>query len=163
MHDARALIDMGDEAVRRLARRGYTLELSSLESLQSRRSQSIRTANELRAESKRVAQEVQKTARAGGDVSALKDTARKLKEQFRDEPFHLVSVFLSVGEGTLAEHLNEVVRGYPELMLGSYPELANPEYKVKVTLESKDRTYMERALGDFLARLPASVVVRIQQ
>jgi len=86
-----------------------------------------------------------------------------LKEQFRDEPFHLVSVFLSVGEGTLAEHLNEVVRGYPELMLGSYPELANPEYKVKVTLESKDRTYMERALGDFLARLPASVVVRIQQ
>src|SRR6266581_7797987 len=82
-----------------------------------------------------------------------------LKEQFRDEPFHLVSVFLSVGEGTLAEHLNEVVRGYPELMLGSYPELANPEYKVKVTLESKDRTYMEQALGDFLARLPASVVV----
>jgi len=61
MHDARALIDMGDEAVRRLARRGYTLDLSSLESLQSRRSQSIRTANELRAESKRVAQEVQKT------------------------------------------------------------------------------------------------------
>ncbi len=86
-----------------------------------------------------------------------------LKEQFRDEPFHLVSVFLSVGEGMLAEHLNEVVRGYPALMLGSYPELANPEYKVKVTLESKDRTYMERALGDFLARLPASVVVRIQK
>jgi molybdenum cofactor synthesis domain-containing protein len=86
-----------------------------------------------------------------------------LKEQFRDEPFHLASVFLSVGEGMLAEHLNEVVRGYPALMLGSYPELANPEYKVKVTLESKDRTYMEQALGDFLARLPASVVVRIQK
>ena len=35
MHDARALIDMGDEAVRRLARRGYTLDLSLLENLQS--------------------------------------------------------------------------------------------------------------------------------
>lgn len=42
MHDARALIDMGDEAVRRLARRGHTLDLSSLESLQSRRSRSAR-------------------------------------------------------------------------------------------------------------------------
>ncbi len=86
-----------------------------------------------------------------------------LKEQFRDEPFHLASVFLSVGEGTLAEHLNEVVRSYPLLMLGSYPELANPEYKVKVTFESKDRAYMERALEDFLGRLPVSTVVRIQK
>ena len=72
MHDARALIDMGDEAVRRLARRGYTLDLSLLENLQSRRNQSIRTADELRAESKKVAAEVQKAAKAG-DVSALKD------------------------------------------------------------------------------------------
>jgi streptomycin 6-kinase len=30
MHDARALIDMGAEAVRRLARRGYSLDLSVL-------------------------------------------------------------------------------------------------------------------------------------
>lgn len=37
MHDARALIDLGTEAVRELARRGYSLDLSSLEELQSRR------------------------------------------------------------------------------------------------------------------------------
>ncbi len=54
MHDARALIEMGDEAVRRLARRGYTLDLSALEDLLSRRNKSIQTADELRAESKRV-------------------------------------------------------------------------------------------------------------
>ncbi|WP_404815562.1 serine--tRNA ligase [Streptomyces thermolineatus] len=84
MHDPRVLIDMGDEAVRRLARRGYSLDFSSLESLWTQRNQSIRAADELRAESKRIAQDVQRTAKAGRDISALKDTARKLKEQIRE-------------------------------------------------------------------------------
>ena len=86
-----------------------------------------------------------------------------LKERFRDVPFHLASVFVSVGEGSLAEHLNGLLERHPELLLGSYPEFSNPEYKVKITLESKDRAYMERALGDFLGRLPASAVVRVQR
>ena len=55
MHDARVLIEMGPEAVRRLARRGYSLDLSVLEDLQSRRNRSIHSIDELRAESKRVA------------------------------------------------------------------------------------------------------------
>ena len=33
-------------------------------------------------------------------------------------------------------------------MLGSYPEFSNPEYKVKVTLESKDRGYLDAAVGE---------------
>ena len=86
-----------------------------------------------------------------------------LKERFRDVPFHLASVFVSVGEGSLAEHLNGLLERHPELLLGSYPEYSNPDYKVKVTLESKDRAYMERALADFLERLPASAVVRVQR
>ena len=84
MHDARALLEMGAEAVRRLARRGYSLDLSALESLQSRRNQHIRSADELRAESKRVASEVQQTAKQGGDISKLKERAREIKEQIRE-------------------------------------------------------------------------------
>jgi len=86
-----------------------------------------------------------------------------LKERFRDVPFHLASVFVSVGEGILAEHLNAVLERHPELLLGSYPEFSNPEYKVKVTLESKDKAYMERALSDLLERLPPSSLVRVQK
>jgi len=48
-------------------------------------------------------------------------------------------------------------------MLGSYPEFLNTEYKVKVTLESKDRKYVERAVEDFLQRLPAAAVVRVER
>ena len=86
-----------------------------------------------------------------------------LKELFRDVPFHLASVFVSVGESSLAEHLNGLLERHPELLLGSYPEFSNPEYRVKITLESKDRAYMERALEDFLGCLPPSSVVRVQR
>ena len=86
-----------------------------------------------------------------------------LRERFRDSPFHLRSVFVRIPEGTLAEHLNELLRRHPELMLGSYPEFLNPDYKVKVTLESKDPKYVEEALEAFLERLPADAVVRVEQ
>ena len=83
-----------------------------------------------------------------------------LRERFRDAPIHLRNVFVSIGEGTLADYLNRLLQDFPLLQLGSYPEFSNPEYKVKVTLESRDRGYVEQALADFLARLPADVVVK---
>ena len=86
-----------------------------------------------------------------------------LRERFRESPFYLCSVFINMPEGTLADHLNELLRRHPELMLGSYPEFFNAEYKVKVTLESKDRKYVERAVEDFLQRLPGAAVVRVER
>jgi hypothetical protein len=68
---------------------------------------------------------------------------------------------VGIGEGTLADYLNDLLRDFPLLMLGSYPEFSNPEYRVKVTLESRDRAYVERALEHFLGRLPAAAVVRV--
>jgi molybdenum cofactor synthesis domain-containing protein len=86
-----------------------------------------------------------------------------LKERFREAPFHLCCVYVSIGEGTLAAHLNAVLAGHPDLLLGSYPEFSNPEYKVKVTLESKNRGYLDGAVADLLARLPGDSVVRIDR
>lgn len=85
-----------------------------------------------------------------------------IKERFREQPYLLRTVFFQVGEGTLAEHLNAMLRSFPELLCGSYPEFTNPEYKVRVTLESKEPEYLEAALQNLLARLPADAVVRIQ-
>jgi molybdenum cofactor synthesis domain-containing protein len=86
-----------------------------------------------------------------------------LKERFRETPFHLCCVYVSMGEGTLADHLNAVLAAHPDLMLGSYPEFANPDYKVKVTLESKDRAYLDSAVGHLLDRLPKDAVVRVER
>ncbi len=84
-----------------------------------------------------------------------------LKERFRGRPFHLKNVFVSIGEGSLAGHLNALLADYPALLLGSYPEFSNPEYRVKVTLESQDAGYLADALAAFLARVPADAVVRV--
>jgi FAD synthetase len=86
-----------------------------------------------------------------------------LKERFRESPFHLCAVFVNMGEGTLAEHLNAVLAASPHVLLGSYPEFSNPEYKVKVTLESKDRACLDRAVTDLLGRLPEASVVRVER
>jgi len=84
-----------------------------------------------------------------------------IRERFRDDPIHLKNVFVRLGEGTLAEHLNDLLRDYPALLLGSYPEFSNPEYRVKVTLESRDLGYLDAALAGFLERLPSDAVVKI--
>ncbi len=85
-----------------------------------------------------------------------------LKERFRDHPFFLKSVFVRIGEGTLADYLNNLLKAFPLLMLGSYPEFSNPDYKVKVTLESKDREYLDLALSEFASALPPDAVVRVE-
>ncbi len=85
-----------------------------------------------------------------------------IKERFRERPFLLRNVFVRIGEGTLADFLNGLLKNYPLLLLGSYPEFSNPDYKVKVTLESKDREYLERALAELVAGLPGDAVVRVE-
>jgi molybdenum cofactor synthesis domain-containing protein len=84
-----------------------------------------------------------------------------IRERFREAPYLLRVVYVRIGEGSLAEHLNAMLRAYPALMCGSYPELTNPEYRVRVTLESKDSDYLRAALDDLLGRLPDDAVVRV--
>jgi molybdenum cofactor synthesis domain-containing protein len=91
----------------------------------------------------------------------LQERFHAIKERFRDAPFYLKNVYVKYGEGIIAEPMNQLMTRYPELMLGSYPVLDLPEYKVKVTLESKDAAYLDRALKSFLAALPADAVHRI--
>jgi len=70
-------------------------------------------------------------------------------------------VYVRHGEGIIAAMLNDLLVKYPEIMLGSYPVLDLPDYKVKVTLESKDQQYLTQALEAFVASLPKDSVHRI--
>jgi seryl-tRNA synthetase len=113
MHDPRALLDPGTEAVRRLARRGYTLDTAALEELLSTRNASIKAADDLRAESKRAAAEIGRTAKAGGDVNALKERARRLKDQIKEAEER--------GEQA-ATDLRELMLSIPNLPLDAIPD-----------------------------------------
>lgn len=83
-----------------------------------------------------------------------------LKERFAADPYYAHAIYTSAGEGTIAEHLNACLERFPELILGSYPKLGNPEYRVKLTLESKDSDYLESAFRHLLELLPKDVVVK---
>jgi len=96
-----------------------------------------------------------------GIPSILQERFHAIKERFRDAPYHLRNVYVRYGEGVIEEMLNNLLTKFPQLMLGSYPVLDVPDYKVKVTLESKDKSYLDHALQIFLASLPQDGVHRI--
>ena len=85
-----------------------------------------------------------------------------LRDRFRGLPFHLRQVLVKPDETVIAQFLDATLAAFPGLLLGSYPILAEPEYRVRLTLESKDRDYVERALADLLARLPEGSVFRVE-
>jgi len=85
-----------------------------------------------------------------------------LRERFTASPYFLRVVFTREGEGGIAEHLNATLAAFPELLLGSYPKIGDPEYAVKLTLESKDRDYVERAFAHLIRLLPPDAVVRTE-
>jgi molybdenum cofactor synthesis domain-containing protein len=85
-----------------------------------------------------------------------------LKDRFRAEPYTLRCVYTKDGEGVIAEHLHATLAEFPDLLLGSYPKMGHPEYAVKLTLESKDADYVERALAHLLRLLGAESVVRTE-
>ena len=85
-----------------------------------------------------------------------------LAGRFATDPYFIHAIYTSAGEGTIAEYLNACLKSYPELLLGSYPRIGHTEYRVKLTLESKDRDYLERAFRHLLELLPGDVVVKTE-
>ncbi len=93
----------------------------------------------------------------------LQDRFHAIKERFREEPFHLRNIYIKDGEGVIAATLNELLERFPDILLGSYPVLDNPEYKVKVTVESKSAPYLDQAVADLLEQLPAAAILRVEE
>jgi molybdenum cofactor synthesis domain-containing protein len=85
-----------------------------------------------------------------------------LKSRFATDPYFIRIIYTSASEGIIAEHLNACMREYPELMLGSYPRIGHPEYRVKLTLESKDEAYLDQAFTHLMGMLPGDAVVKTE-
>ncbi len=85
-----------------------------------------------------------------------------LKGRFATDPYFIRAIYISSGEGDITEHLNDCMRNFPDLMLGSYPRIGDREYRVKLTLESKSAEYLERAFQHLMALLPSAAVVKTE-
>jgi molybdenum cofactor synthesis domain-containing protein len=88
-----------------------------------------------------------------GVPEILRKKFDRIKETFRDAPFYLREIYLKADEGQIAATLHEVLAEFPNLLLGSYPYFDNRDYSIKLTLESKDSGYLERAHASLVSQL----------
>jgi len=87
------------------------------------------------------------------------DSARS---RFRGNPVHLRRVFVSCMESDVAQDLHDLLEEFPELMLGSYPRVADADYRTMLTLESRDKSYLKRAVDALVARIPPDSLLRVE-
>jgi seryl-tRNA synthetase len=113
MHDPRVLLDPATDAVRRLARRGFTFDLPALEKLFSQRTAVIGQTDESRAESNRLAKEIGAAAKRGEDVTAARERAKAAKTRVQD---------LEEEQRKLAADLEELLLGIPNLPSDDLPD-----------------------------------------
>jgi molybdenum cofactor synthesis domain-containing protein len=86
----------------------------------------------------------------------------RIREEFREAPYILRRIFLRCDEGEIAAELYRAIDRFPALQLGSYPILHQPDHRVVLTLESKQRDEVDQAVQFLVEHLPASTVVRVE-
>lgn len=84
------------------------------------------------------------------------------RDRFRGVPFVLKKVYVKAHESDIAGDLNELLKEFPDLMLGSYPRIHEQGFSVLLTLESRDADLVQRALDSLLVRLPDGIVHKVE-
>jgi molybdenum cofactor synthesis domain-containing protein len=97
-----------------------------------------------------------------GIPELFRDKFLAMKNRFAVDPYFMRVVYTRAIESSIARYLNATLEAFPLLQLGSYPKLSDPEYRVRVTLESKDRDYVDRAFDHLVAQLPPEAIVRTE-
>ena len=64
------------------------------------------------------------------------------------------AVYVQMDEGTLTPLLERVVKGFPEVAVGSYPKWRDSSYKTKLTFDGRDEARVVEARDAFVALLP---------
>ena len=97
-----------------------------------------------------------------GIPKLLQKKFHSIRDRFRGIPFQLRRIYITKHESDIADQLNALLVDFPELMLGSYPKIEEPEYRVLLTLESRDVDYLKRAEESLVARLDADAIYKIE-
>jgi len=96
-----------------------------------------------------------------GVPEMLRTRFEAVKERFREAPYFLIRIFTQQGESVLAAHLEDTLIRFSGLEIGSYPRFDCEEYRVELTMESKDPALLARARDHLLSCMDDVQVVRI--
>jgi FAD synthetase len=86
-----------------------------------------------------------------------------IEKLFHEPTIFLKKVYLTESESKIAPILNEIVKRYEKVKIGSYPVLDNKDYTVMVTLESSDKEVLLEALRSLLDKLPSGKLFSVQE
>jgi molybdenum cofactor synthesis domain-containing protein len=85
-----------------------------------------------------------------------------IRERFRAEPFHVHTIYTQQDEFDIAPRLDAVAANHTEVDIGSYPTFTREDYKVKITIESKELAAVERARDELLSLLDGGSIVQVE-
>ncbi len=85
-----------------------------------------------------------------------------IAERFRGPPFFLRCIYVSEGEPAIAAILDRHTASHPSVMVGSYPRFDEADHRVKLTIEGRVQTEVDRAFEDLRAALPKGSIVRTE-
>jgi molybdenum cofactor synthesis domain-containing protein len=83
-----------------------------------------------------------------------------IRERFRVAPFYAKAIYTLEDEFDIAGELRVIAETHLLVAIGSYPNFSSPEYKVKITLESKDAAALATAVEALLTKLDHNQLVR---
>ncbi|RME71926.1 MAG: competence/damage-inducible protein A [Planctomycetota bacterium] len=95
-----------------------------------------------------------------GEPTIFRRKFDAIRERFRQRPVVVRRLYLDLDEGPIAERLEALQRRFPEVAIGSYPRYSGVDYRVLVTLESRDPEAVERAVAALREALGAQHVLR---
>jgi FAD synthetase len=84
-----------------------------------------------------------------------------IRERFRVEPFYLRIIHTLEDEFDISDRLRIVAEAHPAVAIGSYPNFMTSEYRVKLTLESKNEFAVHDAHQELLIILETEKIVKI--
>jgi FAD synthetase len=86
-----------------------------------------------------------------------------MEKLFNEPRIYIKQVYINESESRIAPVLNEIVKRYANVKIGSYPVVDNKDYSVMVTLESLDITILDTALKNLLDRIPQEKILRVEE
>jgi molybdenum cofactor synthesis domain-containing protein len=85
-----------------------------------------------------------------------------IQERFRATPTASARLYVNADEGVFADQLTAVAMAHPVVKIGSYPRWGETEFRVLLTLESRDRGALASALAG-LERALTAWLVRVER
>lgn len=85
-----------------------------------------------------------------------------IEKLFNEPVVHLRKIYLNESESAVAPILNDIVKRFKTVKIGSYPVLDNIDYSLMITMESLDKISLEAASENLIQMISRDKFVRIE-